>query len=342
MVEQVATEQLVLEQVIAARLADPDDVVLARDILGTTDPPVIAAQVRAFVPGITGCPLFTLSVGAVFVLDRGDERIVLKIHRFGAGLRDFHTFDELTAVYAAQAALAGAGIACARVLEAPRRFAPGRAAAVMSFVDPGAADDPHAPATAVAMATEAARLSRVLSGSVGPAAGVGATLPDRTRLPPTLFPPAHNALFDFTRPGGEWIDRRAAAARAVLDQGITPTAMHCDFSCANVRVVGGRVAAIYDVDSVCVIDEPRCVASMAVHYTYTGDYPWTWPSREQARTFVAAYEAARGTPFTAAERARLNAGAIYALAYTSRCEHGHAGAAGMCEVLASAPERYFD
>ena len=77
---------------------------------------------------------------------------------------------------------------------------------------------------------------------------------------------------------------------------------------------------MYDIDSVCRIDEPRCLASMAVHYTYTGD-GWTWPSREEAAAFVAAYESARGKRFTAAERARLNAGAIYALAYTARCEH---------------------
>lgn len=322
-----------LEEVIAARLTDPEDLVLARDILGTADAAAIAAQVRAFVPGVTGCAAFIQSVGAVFVLERDGERVVLKVHRFGPGVCDFETFAQLAAVYAAQAAVAGRGVACARVLEPPRHFAPGRAAALMSYVDAGPADDAHAPATAAAMAAEAARLSRLLAGHA---------LPDRTRLPATLLPPAHNALFDFARPGGEWIDRRAAAARAVLDQGCTPAAMHGDFSCANVRVVGSRVAAIYDMDSVCLIDEPRCLASMAVHYTYTGDH-WTWPSRDEGRELAAAYETARGRPFTAEERARLNAGAIYALAYTARCEYGHtAGPGRMCEALAAAPDAYFD
>lgn len=321
-----------LREVIETKLTDPEDVVLARDILGTTDPDAIAAQVRAFVPGITGCAELSQSVGVVFVLDRGSERVVLKIHRFGPGRIDFETCDALAAVYAAQAAVAGQ-VACARILAAPRLFSPGRAAALMSYVDPGVRDDPHARATGAAMAAEAARLSRLLTGHA---------LPDRTRLPATLLPPAHNALFDFTRPGGEWIDRRAAAARAVLDQGVTPAAMHSDFSCANVRVVGGRVAAIYDMDSTCLIDEPRCLASMAIHYTYTGE-SWRWPSREEACAFVAAYEAARGQPFTAAERARLNAGAIYAFAYTARCEHGHtAGPGAMCEALAAAPDAYFE
>ena len=326
-----------LREVIEAKLTDPEDLILARDILGTTDPDAIAAQVHAFVPGITGCVQLIQSVGAVFVLELGSERVVLKIHRFGPGLRDFETFDSLAAVYAAQAAVAGA-IPCARVLEPPRRFSPGRAAALMSYVDPGERDDPQSPATGAAMATEAARLSRLLAGHV---------LPDRTRLPATLLPPAHNALFDHTRAGGEWIDRRAAAARAVLEQGVTPAAMHSDFSFANAPVSGGRVAAIYDMDSVCLIDEPRCLASMAIHYTYTGDSA-IWPSRAQAAAFVAAYEVARGRPFTAAQRARLDAGAIYAIAYTARCEHGFVGqrepgdTGAMCPALAAAPDAYFD
>jgi hypothetical protein len=130
----------------------------------------------------------------------------------------------------------------------------------------------------------------------------------------------------------------------LLATGATPTAMHADFSCANVVVAGGRVAAIYDADSVCVVDEPRVVASAAVHYTYTSVAPWIWPSREQARAFVAAYEAARGQPFDRAERARLDAAAIYALAYTARCEHGHAGGPTgmMCAMLAAAPDCYFE
>ncbi|HET9991769.1 MAG TPA: hypothetical protein VFQ65_24740, partial [Kofleriaceae bacterium] len=66
------------------------------------------------------------------------------------------------------------------------------------------------------------------------------------------------------------------------------------------------------------------------------------PSREQARAFVAAYEVARGRPFERAERTRLDAAAIYALAYTARCEHGHARPGAMSAALAAAPDRYFE
>jgi len=106
-------------------------------------------------------------------------------------------------------------------------------------------------------------------------------------------------------------------------------------------VAGGAVAAVYDMDSVAWIDELRCVASVAVHFTYTGER-WTWPSRDEARAFVVDYEATRGRAFTAAERRRLDAAAIYALAYTARCEHGIADSdRAMCALLAAAPDAYF-
>jgi hypothetical protein len=285
-----------LHEVIAARLEDPEDVVLARDILGTTHPDEIAAQVAAFVPGASACTLFTQSVGAVFVLERGGDRVVLKVHRLGSGLRDFDHEREIEAVYGAQAALAAAGVACARVLHPPRHFSPGRIGVVMSHLDPKPVDEPHT--TGPILAAEAARLILLLEGH---------SLPTRTRLPETLFPAPHNALFDFGRAGGEWIDERAVRARSVFDRAVTPVAMHTDFSCANVRVVGGRVAAIYDMDSVCNADEVRTVASMAVHFTISGDAPWTWPTRDEACSFVTAYEAARGTTL---DRERLNAAAI--------------------------------
>jgi hypothetical protein len=39
------------------------------------------------------------------------------------------------------------------------------------------------------------------------------------------------------------------------------------------------------------------------------------------RAFVDEYEAARGTPFTTAERAEIGAAVTYTRAYGARCEH---------------------
>jgi hypothetical protein len=299
-------------------LADPQDRVLARAILSTDDPAAIAARVEDLVAEnldgiITGCGLFTQSVGAVFVLGLDDgRRVVLKAHGLGSGGQRSLSFDELQAVYTAQERLASV-VPCARVLMAPRRWH-GGAAAFISFIDAPIADDPHEPAARRAMARGLAEMSAAMERLALP-------LPT-SRLPPeALFPAPHNALFDFSTPGGDWIDARARDARAVLDQ--VPerlAALHTDFSAANVLTQAGRLTAVFDMDSVGLIDEMRCLASTAIHFTYRGDPPWRWPTRDEARAFVADYVAARGRPLDRDEARRLDAAAIYGCAYTARCE----------------------
>jgi phosphotransferase family enzyme len=313
---------------IRAVLGDPLDAVLARSILGTDDADGIAERVEGFVRGrlgrgVTACVTFTQSVGAVFVLDLDDgSRIVLKSHVVGGErLRAPATLGELEAVYEAQELYASAGFPCARVLRAPSEWAPGRAVAAMTFLDAPRSDDPHSAPVRRAMAEGLARsveIGRTLS-AIAPAP----PLPRVTLPRDSLFPPPHNALFDFGAPGAEWIDARARAARAVLDGTPEhPLVMHTDFSAANVRVSGGRIVAVYDMDSLACTDEMRSLASAAVHFSYLGDPPWTLPSRDEAAAFVDEYVSARGSSLDPPEKRRLDAAAIYALAYTARCEHG--------------------
>jgi ethanolamine ammonia-lyase small subunit len=70
------------------------------------------------------------------------------------------------------------------------------------------------------------------------------------------------------------------------------------------------------------IDELRCLGSVAVHFAYTGEAGSRWPTRDQARAFIADYEAARDIVFTAGDHARIAAAMTYAIAYTARCEGG--------------------
>jgi hypothetical protein len=318
-----------LREAIAAGLADPGDVVLARAILGGTDVAGIAGEVERFVGAelgarVAGCPLFAESVGAVFVLDLDDgRRVVLKAHPAG----------ELTAVYRAQQHLADAGFPCARVLVGPRPW-PAGVAAIMSYLEAPPAGDAHLPATRRALAGMLWRSAELAAG-FDDAALAGVTLPAGA-----VFPPAHNALFDLAAPGGEWIDARARAARAVLDTiPERPLVIHTDVSAANVRVADGVVVAVFDMDSVARVDEMRALAGAAVDFTYTGEPGATLPTRHEASEFVADYLRARGHPLDAAERARLDAAAIYAMAYTARCEHALGGGA-MCMALRSAPDAY--
>jgi hypothetical protein len=330
-----------LDDAITTLLADPADRVLARTIFGTDHAALIGERVCAHVraelgSAIASCELFTQSVGAVFVLGLDDgRRVALKFH--GPPSEALRSVDAsgLRAVYAAQDELAARGVPCARVVSPPVACGPGFVA-IMDALPARPADEPHLPGVRRALATLTANIA---------AHGVSLHGRDelpRSRLPSaTVFQPPHNALFDFTRPGGEWIDGRARAARAVLDACENPVVMHSDISCANVRVTNGRVVAVYDMDSVSWVDEMRCLASIAVHFTYAGDPPWTLPSCDEARAFVDDYVAARGRPLTADERRRLDAAAIYAMAYTARCELGHdTTTTQMCTLLAAAPDAY--
>jgi hypothetical protein len=322
---------MTLREAIAGLLEDPVDRVLAQSILGTIDVGEIAARVEDFIGAelgrvVVGCPLFIQSVGAVFGLDLDDGvRVVMKVHAFGDRHRGFTSLDQVDAVYAAQDDLAAAGLPCARVLRRPASFGAG-VAAITSWLPPVEPDDPHAPSTRRALAKFLART-----------VALGATLPSRGRLvrstlpADAVFPPPHNALFDFSAPGGAWIDQHARRVRAILDDPMSEVVMHTDVSCANMLVAGGEVVAAYDMDSVAWIDEARCVASIAVHFTYTGEAGSRWPAREQAQAFVDDYEVARETAFTACERERIEAAMTYAIAYTARCE---GGAGAMSDQLA--------
>lgn len=332
---------MLLREAITRVLEEPYDVVLARSILGTTEVEAIAVRIEDHVArtlgrAVTACRQFSQSIGAVFVLELDDGRaIALKAHAFGTDRwRGFGTRSELQAVYEVQAELAALGLPCAKVLAAPSSFGDG-VAAIMSAIPEAPQDAPHEPAVRRAMA-------QMLAHTVELGRTIRADGLRHETLPSSTLPRPHNALFDFDRPGGEWIDARARSARAALDRAPSPVVMHSDFSCANVRVTAGKVTAIFDMDSVCLIDEVRCLASAAVHFTYVGDGPWAWPTRDQARAFVADYEAVRGRPFTIDERARLDAGAIYSIAYTAKCEHGGDGSRrAACEALAAAPDAYF-
>ena len=324
---------MTLRDAIATLLSDPLDQVLAASILGTTDASAIADRVTAFVATqlgrtVVGCPLFIQSVGAVFGLDLDDgARVIVKVHAFGAQLGGFGSLIELTAVYAAQAEFAAAGFPCARVLVPPREFGVGSAAAILAWLDPGTRDDPGAPSSRRALAAMLAR-----SVELGAALTAPQHLPRSVLPADRVFPVPHNALFDFARPGGEWIDDRARRARVILDEPALLVVMHTDPSSANVRVVDGAVAAVYDMDSLAWIDEHRCVASAAVHYTYTGEPGSRWPTRDEALAFAADYEALRGR---ALDRRRLEAAMTYAMAYTARCEFGLDGLSAMGQALAA-------
>ena len=341
----VTLESVALSDRVVALLRDPFDVKLAESIFGTAEPLAITERVERFCRdrlgrAVVSCEEFVQSVGAVFVLRlETSEAVVLKFHTLGGGrLGTAGSLGELRALYEVQAGLAKLVFPCAAVIHPPVAYE-GGAVAAMAYLDGTRAQDPREPGVRRAMAEILAEFARV-------------AMPMRdipmlpiARLPHGLWPIPHNVLFDLGTPGGEWIDERARSARAELDAtSPEPMLLHTDISAANVRVREGSVCAIYDMDSVALVDEMRGLAGAAVHHTYTGDGRELRTSREEARAFVADYEAARGKSLALQERERVNAAAVYAMAYTSRCEHsgdpdGLQTDGSMRSILREAPSR---
>jgi hypothetical protein len=309
---------------VAAVLADPEDVVLARAILGTDSVEEISSRVESYCRrhlgrAVAGCLDFTQSVGSVFTLSLDDgSAVVLKAHALGRGrLGMAATLESLAAVYRVQSELAEQGLPCAQVIRPPVLWETGAVVAMQRLHAP-APDDAHRPVVRRAMAESLADFVR----RAEPFRGLP-HLPISQLPGGRLFPPPHNALYDFSLPGGEWIDSRARKARERIDAlGDNLVVAHSDYSAANVRVSGEKVTAIYDFDSVALIDEMRCLASTALHFTYqphsTG---WCWAGPEESAAFIEDYGRARGRAFSLLERQRLAACAVYAMAYTARCEH---------------------
>jgi Phosphotransferase enzyme family len=309
-----------LVDALQTALGDPEDVTLAQAICGTGHPDQIAQHIEQFClqhlgTTVEACLLLTFSVGAACGLLLADgRRVLLKLHPPERSLQ------ELSAVAAVQAQLATDGFPCPPVLQSPRVWGRG-VVTVDAYLDVGQQDDAHDPTIRTAMAETLAELiARTQQYARPPGLALGAVPQDR------LWPPPHNALFDFSRATAEavWIDTIAQRAQATLGTvGFRHDVVgHLDWSVKNMRFTDTRVCMVYDWDSLRVEDECIIVGSAAVHFPVTWDLPVVLtPTPEECLAFVYAYEGARGRPFSRDQHRRIRAAGTYAIAYTARCEH---------------------
>jgi Ser/Thr protein kinase RdoA (MazF antagonist) len=316
-----------------------------RSILGTADPARVARRLDALCAahlgsGVAAVLFCELSVGAAFGLRLADGRhVFLKAHP------PHRPRDYLEAMHRVQDHLHERNFPCPRPLVGPAPFGPGLAT-VDEYLDEGEHPDGHDPASRHAMAGALARLIE-LAGEVRDVRGLegGWNWPEKGRL----WPPPHNALFDFeaTARGAERIDEIAAEARRVVDGFRAEVVVgHADWSADQIRLHDGEVSAVYDWDSLRLDKEIVFVGIAGSNFTAT----WRFgapnpPSPEETGLFVSEYEAARGTPFTTEERGAVAAAAIYAIAYVARCEHaldqeGRDLAGGFREALPVHAEAY--
>ncbi|MDP9410902.1 MAG: phosphotransferase [Actinomycetota bacterium] len=330
---------------IAALVASPEGRILAESVLGTADPGRIASSLKGFCSSMLGSPvedvLFCeVSIGAAFGLRLSDaRRVVLKAHP------PDQAPDFLASVHRVQLHLSDRGFPCPRPVLGPTFFGAGLAT-VDELVDAGEFADAHEPEIRSEMARALARLIELAS-----------EVPQEALAPlegpwwpkDGLWPPPHNALFDFeaTAAGAGWIDEIAMEAKWIVQNTPIGTVVcHGDWSANQMRFEGGKMSVAYDWDSLRVDKETTFVGHAATHFPYTDHLDvLASPSPEEVKLFVEEYEAARGASFSGPERAALFAAATYSLAYTARCEHavdpkGNRFPGSRREALASTAEGY--
>ena len=173
----------------------------------------------------------------------------------------------LIAVQRVQRHLAASGFPCPRPLAPPSRLGD-RLVTAETLLDAGETPDGHDPAARTAMAAGLVRLVR-LSRPLVHLAGL--------RENP-------------------WRDGPPGGGRLVVG--------HTDWRAQNLRIEKGRVSAVYDWESLDLLEEAALVGAVAAAFTADWTHgPATFPSRAESRAFVSDYERARRRPFSAAEQA---------------------------------------
>ena len=175
----------------------------------------------------------------------------------------------LLAVQRVQRHLATAGFPCPRPLAPPVPFGD-RLMTAEAYLDAGETPDAREPGTRAAMAAGLARLV-VLCRPLVHLAGL--------RENP-------------------WSDAEPGDGPLVVG--------HTDWRAQNLRVDRGRLSAVYDWESLTVLEEPALVGAVAAAFTADWTHgPAYFPSREESREFVKDYERARRRRFTPAEQATV-------------------------------------
>jgi len=294
---------------------------LEERMLGTSDAHAVEsslAELCAPLGRVRGGLFYEAGVGLVVGLRLDDDReVVVKLHWWNARP------ERLTACLAVQAHLHDVG------LPAPRPLLPvtpiGAALATVEELRAGGMAEGHRPEARTAMAIELHRLMDAARSLATPSALEPVwcqTAPDAP-----LFPTPHDTRFDFTASsaGAEWIDDLGRAGYERLRQAdpLPLVVGHTDWRVQNLAFDGDRIVAIYDWDSVAIAPEPVFVGNAAAVFPtdWRVHHPDPPPTVDEMHAFVSDYEAARGEPFSPAEREVLDAANLAGLAYTARCQH---------------------
>ena len=284
--------------------------ILLEGVFGTGDSGEIEAAIVTLPLEIVRCFHFEVSVGAVLGLELADgSRIALKVHQPQVPAA------RLDAQQAVQAHIAERGFPCPRPTLGPTPVGLGLATGEEWRAE-GRRYAAVTPARRRSMAEALVRLIQ-LARETGPTTAL-----ETPRPPDGLWPEPHNALFDFerSRRGAEEIDEIGRRARERMFAGPRVVA-HRDWSIKHFRFrAGGDITVVYDWDSLFRDYESVALGAAAATHTAAIHARVLRPTVEDALAFAADYEGARGGLDANMRRAGL-AAAVYAVAYTARCEH---------------------
>jgi hypothetical protein len=310
-----------LERAVSRRFGEWGGAHVELAIYGVEDAGLIARTVDEFCrrhlgSGVHETLFYKSSVGAVTGVTLEDQRrVVVKIYQPDRSL------ERLLEIVELQRHLARARVLAPDVLAGPAPLASGLGV-VEEYIDRGDSADAHDSTVRVALA----RALHAVVVALAPFVGASRLPPCLLGLPEgVLWPKPHHAMFDFeaTLRGAEEIDALAAEARRRMLPVGRLILGHSDWRVEHVRFEDGEPRHAFDWDSLCKEREPALVGAVA--HGFCSD--WTRPANvqtptlDEAKGFVFAYEAARGQPFTRAERALCGAAFGYGVVYSARCGH---------------------
>ncbi|MEU8540368.1 hypothetical protein AB0C52_10320 [Streptomyces sp. NPDC048717] len=278
---------------------DPVDEIGANAMSGETTT-LDMSSLSDVVEGLLGSPPRTelwrwahlSTVLAVELADR--RRVVVKIRPFA---------DRLTGCCQTHRLMWLAGLPCAEPLGEPVRVG-SRIVTAEALVDDGTALD-VAPRTSAQSAAELARFVSV-APAVDEVGGLGPPPPwvwwDHDQGDIWPFPDDQPEDLN-QHPGPDWLDDAASRVRKRLsehDLGV-PVIGHCDWEAQNVTWQGGALYAVHDWDSVVALPEVVIAGAAAGVHAVLGSRPGEATISHTAE-FIDAYQTARNTSWTAADR----------------------------------------
>jgi Ser/Thr protein kinase RdoA (MazF antagonist) len=157
---------------------------------------------------------------------------------------------------------------------------------------------------------------------------------------PGLWPPPDDRDGDLNdHPGPAWLDRVAAGVRDRLaGLRLAPVVGHADWESQNLRWDGDRPLAVHAWDSAMAQPE-AVVAGLAAAVWPAAGAPGQAATVEQTGQFLAAYEQARGRPWTGGERQACWAAGLWVRSFNAKKQRRAGGGPDLDRLAGELPER---